>query len=329
MRARRRRCSWCLLLLLACLAGCGDASPRGSDSAGDSSAPRRRIGLSILTTENPFFNELAQALREEAARHGYEVIVTSGEFDVAQQRNQVKNFIVDGVDAIVLCPCDSKAIGTAIQEANEVKIPVFTCDLACLAEGVEVVSHVATNNYTGGREAAKGMIEALGEAGGKVAILHFPQAESCLLRVQGFEDELREAQQAGRATNIQIVDVLRGDGRRDVSQRATQDLLQAHPDLAGIFAINDPSALGAVAALEKAGRLGQVKIIAFDGQVEGRQAIKDGKIFAEPLQFPRQIGKQTAQAVAAYMRGEPVEKEVLIPTRLYRREDALADPDLK
>ena len=147
---------------------------------------RGTIGLSVLTLTNPFFTVIAENLSLEAKKHGYEVLVTSGEFDVARQHNQVKDFIVQKVNAIVLCPCDSKAIGPAIKEANEAGIPVFTADLACLAPGVEVVSHIATDNFSGGKEAAKGMIEALGESGGKIVILHFESAESCLLRVKGF-----------------------------------------------------------------------------------------------------------------------------------------------
>ena len=73
---------------------------------------------------------------------------------------------------------------------------------------------------------------------------------------------------------------------KDQGYKAAEDALQAHSDLAGIFAINDPSALGARAALEKAGKADQVKIIGFDGQPEGKQAIKEGKIYADPVQFP-------------------------------------------
>ena len=109
----------------------------------------------------------------------------------------------------------------------------------------------------------------------------------------------------------------------------TEDTLQAHPDLAGIFAINDPSALGARAALEKAGKQDQVKIVAFDGQPEGKQAIKDGKIFADPVQFPDKIGTKTVELILSYFNGEEVPSEVLIPTELYRQEDGLQDSSLQ
>ena len=110
--------------------------------------------------------------------------------------------------------------------------------------------------------------------------------------------------------------------------KATEDLLQSHPDLNGIFAINDPSALGAVAALEKAGRLSQVKIVGFDGMPEGKHAIKAGKIYADPIQFPDRIGRTAVQNVVKYLAGDDVPPETLIPTQLYKQGDAEKDPSL-
>ena len=293
----------------------------GNDSKGT-------IAISVLTTTNPFFNVITENLADEAAKHGYEVLSASGDFDVAKQHNQVKDFIIKKVTAIVLCPCESKAIGPAIKEANEAGIPVFTADIACLAPDAEVVSHVATDNLGGGREAGKAMIEALGEAGGKVVILDFKSAESCLLRVQGFKEVIGTHNRKHPDQRISIVMELPGEGKRELGYKTTEDAIQAHPDLAGIFAINDPSALGARAALEKAGKADQVKIIGFDGQPEGKQAIKEGKIYADPIQFPDQIGRKTMQAILAYLNGEEVEPEILIPTRLYRQSDAEKDPEL-
>jgi ribose transport system substrate-binding protein len=324
-----RSCRWKVVALatLVLLAGC--RADDGGKTPGAGSSSRGTIGLSVMTLTNPFFKVIADTLTDEARKYGYEVVVTSGEFDVARQRNQVKDFIVRKVSAIVLCPTDSKAIGTAIQEANQAGIPVFTADLACLAPGVKVVSHIATDNYAGGKEAGKAMIEALGEAGGKVVVLHYEQAESCLLRVQGFNEIIEAYNRDRRAGRIDIVAVLPGGGAKDAGYKAAEDAIQAHPDLAGIFAINDPSALGARAALEKAGKADQVRIIGFDGQPEGRQAIKDGLIYADPIQFPDLIGRQTMQAIARHFEGEKVPEQILIPTALYRKADGERDPTLQ
>lgn len=284
------------------------------------SAPVRPvIGLSVLTLTNPFFQEIADHLQKEAAKLGYDVVVVSGEFDSARQQNQVKDFIVQKAAAIVLCPCDSKSIGPAIREAHDAGIAVFTCDIACLAtESQFVVTHVATDNYAGGKQAAQAMLEALGDAGGEIAILHYPAAESCLLRVAGFKEVIDYHNRDG-GPRVDIVAELPCDGVKDKGYQAAKDLMEAHSDLAGIFAINDPSALGARAALENADKDDQVKIIGFDGQPEGKQAIDEGKIYADPVQYPDRIGRETARIIARYFEGEKVPAEVLIPTGLYRR----------
>lgn len=288
----------------------------------DKAAPTRPvIGLSVLTLTNPFFQEIADNLQKEAAKQGYDVVVVSGEFDVARQQNQVKDFIVRKAAAIVLCPCDSKGIGPAIQEAHDAGIAVFTCDIACLApEAKFVVTHVATDNYDGGRQAANALLEALGDAGGKIAILDYRAAESCLLRVAGFKEVIEAHNRRGGAT-VEIVAELPCGGVKDQGYKAAEDLVQTHPDLAGIFAINDPSALGARAALEKADKDDQVRIVGFDGQPEGKKAIKEGKIYADPVQFPDRIGRETARVIARYFEGEKVPAQILIPTGLYRKKN--------
>ena len=316
----------CLLLAWVLLvAGCGQ--PAGNKSPGGPPPAGRTIGVSLLTLDNPFFKVIGDNITAEGKKRGYEAVVVSGEKDVAKQGNQIKDFIVKRVSAIVLSPCDSKAIVPVIQEANAAGIPVFTVDIPCHEPGVNIVTQVATDNHGGGREAGQAMIEALGAAGGKVAILHFKQAESCQLRVKGFR-EVIDAHNAGPRAKIEIVAELESGGAKDVGYKAAEDALQAHPDLRGIFAINDPAALGARAALEKAGRT-QVLIVGFDGQPEGKQAIKDGKIYADPIQFPARMGVQVVEAIIRHSKGETLPPQMLIPTSLYRRADAMKDPDLR
>jgi ribose transport system substrate-binding protein len=319
-----------LVALSLFLAGCG--GPDTATKAGKPGAAAKSkgaIGVSVLTMTNPFFKVIGDTITEEAEKHGYKVIVVSGDQDVAKQQSQVKDFIVQKCSAIVLCPVDSKAIGEVIKEANAAGIPVFTADLACLAPDAKVVCHVATDNLSGGKEAGRAMIEALGEAGGKVAILDYKPAESCLLRVKGFKEVIEAHNAAGKGARISIVAELPSGGAKEVAFKSTEDLLQSTPDLAGIFAINDPSALGARAALEKAGKAAQVKLVGFDGQPEGKQAIKEGKIYADPIQYPDRIGRETVAVIVKFFDGEKPPREVLIPTGLYRKADADKDPTLR
>ncbi len=279
------------------------------------------IGISVLTLTNPFFGVIVDNVKSEAAKSGYDVVVVSAEFDPGQQNNQINDFIVQKVDAIILNPADSKAVAPAINKAADAGIPVFTADIACMAEGCNVVSHIATDNYAGGRQAGQAMHEVLGGKG-KVAVIGHPEVESVILRTKGFADEL-----AALNSDIEVVGEWPGKGSKDVGFSVAQEILQAYPDLDGFFCINDPSALGAIAALEIAKKLDQVKIVGFDGQPEGKKAIREGKIYADPIQFPDKIGQITVQTIMQYFAGEDVDAEILIPTALYYQADAENDPE--
>lgn len=314
-------------LTLAAL-GCNSSSTTESNGGGGKASARGTIGVSLLTLQNPFFQVIADNITTEAAKHGYDVIVHSADEDVVKQDKHVQDFIVDEAVAIVLSPCKAKAIGPTIEAANNAGIPLFTVDIPCRLDNVEIVSQIASDNYGGGVQAAEGMIRALGEAGGKVAILHFAQAESCQLRVEGFQDGIKQHNESQVGGQIEIVSIQEGGGAKDRGLKATEDLLQSNPDIVGIFAINDPSVLGALAALEKANKSDQVVLIGFDGQPDAKQAIKEGKVFGDPVQFPDKMGVEVVKAIIAHLKGEEVPAENLIPTEFYDQAAASADPNL-
>jgi len=159
MRAFR---NWLLLpLIFLTLLSCD----RDKNKAASTDKPKPLIGVSLLTLTNPFFKEMGDTMRAEGEKRGYEVVITSGEFDPAKQKDQVKDFLVRKASAIVLTPCDSKSIGTAIIEANSAGVPVFTADIASIAPGAKVICHVATDNYEGGKVAGRAMVELLSGKG--------------------------------------------------------------------------------------------------------------------------------------------------------------------
>lgn len=324
-----------LLVVAIALLGCGKEDPApppstyGGNTPPPTSASKGTIGFSALTLTNPFFKVIADHMKAEAEANGYEMILVSGERDVNKQADQIDDFIVKGVSAIVLNPCDSRSIGPAIKKANDAGIPVFTNDIKYDGDTGKVVCHVATDNYQGGKLAGEAMVKLLGESGGKVAILHFPQVESCQLRVKGYQEVVDAHNASGKGGKIETVATLDGGGVRDEGYKAAKDAIESNPDLAAIFAINDPSALGAHAALEAAGKADQVKIVGFDGQKIGKEAIRDGKIVCDPIQFPDRIGKTTVQVMIKHFNGEEVPAEVLIPSELYYQEDAKNDPELR
>ena len=322
----------CTMLLLT--AGCADSDPNSETTGGGGTSPgtaesKGVIGYTTMSLTNPFFKVIGDAMTEEAAKHGYEVVVVSGDDDVTKQSNQIDDFIVKGVSAIVITPCDPKSIGQAIKKANDAGIPVFTNDTGYDGDEGTVECHVATDNLQGGRLAGEAMVKLLGESGGNVLIVHKPDASSCLLRVQGFTEIVDAHNAKDGAAQINVVSTLDGRGSREAGYSVTKDAIVKHSDLVAIFAINDPSALGARSALEEAGKQDQVTIIGFDGEKAGKEAIRDGKILCDPIQFPDRMGRTTIQKILQYFDGEEVEKEILIPSKLYYKEDADKDPDLQ
>lgn len=305
------------------------ADTQGPAANSSRSISTRRIGYSALTLTNPFFRIIADTMHQEAKKKGYELSVVSGDQDVNRQTAQVEDFIVQGVAAIVLNPCDSKAIGTAIRKANDAGIPVFTNDIQYAGTDAKVECHVATDNLQGGRLAGQAIVKLLEETGGKVAIVDYPDVESCRLRVKGFREIIEQHNSMPGYPEIEIATVLNGQGAREAGHAAARDAIQAHPDLSALFAINDPSALGARVALEESGKADQVRIVGFDGAIEGRQAILDGKIICDPVQFPDRMAQTTIEMISRWFAGDEVPPEILIPSELYYREDALKDQTLQ
>lgn len=329
------RSLWLAALLVSGFCGCsGDAAKPGPGSettTGQTTAPkatRGTIGVSLLAFENPFFKVIADNIEAEGKKNGYDCILLSADNDAAKQSNQVKDFIVSKVAAIVVSPRDAKSIVPAIQDANAAGIPVFTVDIPCLEPNVKIVTQIATDNLGGGREAGNAIIEALGTRGGKVAILGFATAQSCMLRVKGFK-EVIDTYNSNAVNKITIVGEYESEGKRDRGAAAMKDILQSNDGINAVFAINDPAALGARAALEQAGKADSVIIVGFDGQQEGKEAIRDGKIYADPIQFPDRMGVEVVQAIMAHSKGKEVPAETLIPTKLYKKADADQDPSLK
>ena len=280
-----------------------------------------KIGVTCMDLTNPFFKLIANVMEEEAAKYGYEVVALSGQMDPAKQNNQLADFAAQGYDAVFLNPVDSKAVVEGVKKACQAGIPVFTYDVQVQDEQAKkmIVSHIGSDNYQGGRLAAESMIKVTGD-NGKIAIIGYPEISSCILRVKGFKDYLKEHE-----SKLKIVTELSGKGNRPDGYTVATDILQAHPGIVGIFAINDPSALGAYAAVVKAGKTDQITIVGFDASPAGKQAVCEKKLFDSPQQFPRKMAKGTVEAFIKYLNGEEVPKNIFIPCRHYYYEDSLKD----
>ena len=262
-------------------------------------ASKGKIGMTCMDLTNPFFKLIANVMEEEAKKCGYELVALSGELDPAKQNNQLADFAAQGYDAIFLNPVDSRAAGEGVKKAREAGIPVFTFDVEVTDEEAKdlIVSHIGSDNYQGGRLAGESMMKVTGNQG-KIAIITYPEVTSCIYRRDGFLEYLQE-----HNSQLEVVTELTGKGNRNDGYAVATDILQAHPDLVGIFAINDPSALGAYAAVAKAGKQDQIRIIGFDASPAGKQAVFEKKLYDTPQQFPRDMAKGTVEAFIKYMQG--------------------------
>lgn len=294
------------------MSGCKRNEATSQQSAPAETRPKR-IGVTLLTAQHQFYQDLRAGLEEQAKKYGYELLVTAAEQDAARQANQIDEFIVQGVDAIVLCPCDSRSVGASIVEANQANIPVFTADIANRSPLGEVVSHIASDNKEGGRQAAALLAEAI-QGKGKVAILSHPSVASVMDRVAGFKEA------ASNFADIEIVAELSTEGKRDRAVKVMEDLLQSDPDLVGIFAINDDTALGALAAVEAAGKSEQIKIVGYDASPEARVKIAAGAIYGDVIQHPRLIGKLTIDAIHDYFSGNTPPSVIPVEVGTFTRE---------
>jgi ribose transport system substrate-binding protein len=288
-----------LLLALAACTSSSQSSSSQSSSAPASASGGKVIGVSIQNREAQFYQDMEAGMKAEAAKYGYSVTVVDASRDNAKQQSQVEDFISQKVDAIVLTPYDSTAIGSAIVEANTAGIPVFTADIANTSKEGTVVSHIASDNVQGGAQAGKLMCAALPGHAGSVAIIDEPEVTSVQDRVRGFKAAL-----AAGCPGAKIVQDSDGGGERAKSSAVAEDLLQSHKDLAGIFGINDDSALGASKAVDAAGLTGKIAIIGYDATPEARTAIKAGTMYGDAIQHPDQIGSKTIDAIHSYFAGK-------------------------
>jgi ribose transport system substrate-binding protein len=277
-----------LPLIAAILATAVPSCSRPADTAG------KTIGVTLLTRGHMFYRDLEEGLRAGADREKYRLIVTAAEFDLGKQTSQIEDFVARKVDAIIVCPVDSRGVGPAIRKANEAGIPVFTADIAA-QEGV-VVSHIASDNVGGGRLAGETLARLM-EGRGKVAIINQPAITSVLDRVQGFREAL------AAFPDITVIADVNGQGVRDKSMAAAADVLQAHPDLGGVFGINDDSALGALDAVRQFDRRGVV-IVGYDANPSAVDAIRRGTALrADVVQYPKKIGATTIDMIKVHFGG--------------------------
>lgn len=287
-----------LALAAAAAASCGRAGGRAS---------KPLVGVTLLTEQHAFYKTLEDGLREEAKAKNLDLNIVACEMDPAKQASQIEDFVARHVAALLVAPCDSSAVAANLASAEQAGIPVFTADIA--AHGANVISHVASDNVQGGRLAAQALARFIGDKG-DVVIIDQPTVASVQERVRGFDEEMRNH------PNVHVVARPGADGQRARAMAAMEDMLQAHPDLAGVFGINDDSALGALSVVEAAGRK-NIVIVGYDATDEARAAIRRGSALkADVAQDPGQIGRTAIDMIARHLAGEQVPALVAVKVGL-------------
>ncbi len=275
--------------------------------AGAVQAEEYEIGLAISTLDNPFFVDLRDGAIEAAEEHGVELTVYDAGDDAATQMSNIEDMVIAGVDLILVNPVDGDAIVPAIEEAKMNNIPVITVDRG--AE-TEVDVHIASDNVAGGEMAANYLAELIYEEGDVIELEGIPGTSAARERGEGFNAVMDEKE------NIEIIAQQPADFNRAQGMSVMEDLLEAHPEFDGVFAHNDEMALGAVEALDAAGRLDDVVVVGFDAVDDALEAIEEGRMEATVAQQPFVMGELGVEYAVNFLDGEEVDEFVPVPLEL-------------
>ena len=252
------------------------------------------IALVVSTLNNPFFVSLKDGAQKEADKLGYKELAN------------VQDLTVRGTKILLINPTDSDAVGNAVKMANQANIPVITLDRQ--ATKGEVVSHIASDNVLGGKIAGDYIAKKAGEGAKVIELQGIAGTSAARERGEGF-------QQAVAAHKFNVLASQPADFDRTKGLNVMQNLLTAHPDVQAVFAQNDEMALGALRALQTAGK-SDVMVVGFDGTPDGEKAVNDGKLAATIAQLPDQIGAKGVETADKVLKGEKVQAKYPVDLKL-------------
>jgi ribose transport system substrate-binding protein len=284
------------------LAGCGGDPAGGADGSGSA---KLRIAVIPKGTTHEFWKSVHAGAERAARELGVEAIWKGPqkEDDREGQVRVLEDFVIKGVDAIVLMPLDKTALVRPAREAVEAGIPVVVADSDLEYEGR--ASFVATDNRKGGEMAGEHLATLLGGKGKVIMLRYLEGSASTEEREAGFLAEL------AKHTGIEVVSSNQHAGvTRESALRASENLLNAHADLQGIFCPNESAAYAMMRALTDSGRRENIKFVGFDASEGLVQGLRGGAVDALILQDPVRMGDLALRAAVAAARKEPVEKRI-------------------
>jgi ribose transport system substrate-binding protein len=283
--------------------------------------PTYKVGFAQTESNNPWRIAQTESMKAQAQKEGWQLVYTDAAGSAAKQVADVNSMIAQGVDLIFLAPREEKPLIPAVMAAKKAGIPVILLDRSVdpsLAKpGVDYVTFIGSDFVEEGKRAAEALIKA---TGGKATIIELEGTTGSSPandRKKGFDERIK--QEAG----MKIVASQSGDFARDKGRQVAETLLQAHPDATAIYAHNDEMALGAIAALEAAGKKPgkDVVLVSIDGEKDALQAIIDGKLIATVECNPK-FGPKAFETAKRYAKGEKIEPWVINPDRFFDASNA-------
>jgi ribose transport system substrate-binding protein len=306
-----------LFLAAAAVGGAGNRGGTGADGG------KPTVALVLKTLNPPFFVDMRRGAEEAAGRLGVTLQVQAAEreIDVEKQMQIVENLVQTGIDVLAITPSGSREIVSALQKAQQARIPIVIVDTrvdakAAADAGVRTETFVGSDNYEGGRLAGEYLLKL---SGGKarVGVLEgIPGHETGDSRLRGFRDVLKDS------PGVSIVASQPANWERDQGFTVFQNMLQAHGDIDHVFACSDLMALGAIEAIAAAGRTGQIRVIGFDALDDARKAIEDGTMTASVAQFPYEMGRVAVESAVKVLAGEALAPEMKVRLELVTRDAA-------
>ena len=306
-------------LVISTLAGCSSkpvekasTDPAATTPVASETAKHYKFGATYMTMNNPFFVALNDGIKKVVEANGDSLVTLDPALDQAKQISQIEDLIAQKVDAIFLNPVDWKGVKPALDEAKKAGIPIINVDAPVFDEDL-VDCIVASDNYNAGVLVAQDVMKRLKSA--NVVLLEHPTAKSAIDRTKSFEDTVKDKPE------YKIIAKQSSDGQLEKAMPVMENIIQANKQIDVVMGLNDPTALGALAALQGAKRDKNVLIYGVDGSPDAKKAIKDGKITGTAAQSPIGVGKMAAETVYKILKKEKVEKNIKVPVTLITKDN--------